>query len=159
EQNAVIESRWDDVQYDRLPGLAADLVRRRVSVIVVLGNYLAVQAAKAATTTIPIVFAIGTDPVRMGLVNSFNRPGGNVTGATSLSPEALAKRLQLLHELVPSAKVFGILRNPDTARGSPDPDLGVRQARDTVSVWGGRVEVATVRTASELGTAFATLAE
>jgi putative ABC transport system substrate-binding protein len=153
-QTVAIVYRWADVQYDRLPELAADLVRQRVSLIAALGNYLSPQAAKGATTSIPIVFAIGADPVRSGLVASLNRPGGNVTGATSLSPQVLSKRLQLLHDLIPTAKVFGWLETGGF--GSARQDF--RQAQDAVRSWGGRVEIVEVRAARDLDAAFATLA-
>jgi putative ABC transport system substrate-binding protein len=115
-QNVAIEYRWANDQYDRLPELAADLVRRRVAVIATAGTAPPL-AAKAATTTIPIVFATAFDPVQIGLVASFNRPGGNVTGISSMNVELSGKLLQLLHELVPGATRFATLRNP-TVPGS-----------------------------------------
>jgi ABC-type uncharacterized transport system substrate-binding protein len=110
-QNVAIEHRWAENQIDRLPALAADLVRRRVAVIVANGTTVAVPA-KAATTTIPIVFAGGGDPVALGLVASLNRPGANVTGIANLAAELAPKQLQLLHELIPDAARFGVLTNP-----------------------------------------------
>ena len=111
-KNIAIEYRWAEGQYDRLPRLAADLVGRRVPVIVVPDSVVTARAAKAATSTIPVVFAIGADPVKSGLVTSLSRPGGNLTGAARLNVELEPKRLQMLHELVPSARTVALLVNP-----------------------------------------------
>jgi putative ABC transport system substrate-binding protein len=110
-QNVTVEYRWAENQYDRLPALAADLVRRRVAAIVAAGPEPTL-AAKAATTTIPIVFATGADPVALGLVASLNRPGANVTGSVNLEAELAPKRLQLLRKLIPNAALYGVLADP-----------------------------------------------
>jgi putative ABC transport system substrate-binding protein len=123
-QNVVIEQRWANNRYDRLPEMAADLVRSRVSLIATFGNNLSVRAAKAATSTISIVFSMGADPVALGIVESLNHPGGNITGATSVISQILQKRFQLLHDLVPNARRFGFLVNPDNEGG------GIERALD-----------------------------
>jgi putative tryptophan/tyrosine transport system substrate-binding protein len=125
-QNVAIEYRWAEQQIDRLPAMAADLVKRRVTVIAAVTTP-AVLVAQAATTTIPIVFETGSDPVRLGLVTDLNRPGGNITGVTSLIVELAPKRLELLHELLPTAKVMALFVNPD------DRALAQAQARETLS--------------------------
>lgn len=112
-QNVVIEYRWAEGKYERLPELAADLVSRRVNVIVSAGGEPSALAAKGATSTIPIVFAIGGDPVKVGLVSSYNRPGGNITGVSLLTTAPEAKRLGLLHDIVPKASIIGVLINPN----------------------------------------------
>jgi putative ABC transport system substrate-binding protein len=116
-RNVAIEFRWDDGQYERLPELASDLLRHRVSVLVTITG-IAARAAKAASNTVPIVFGTGVDPVAAGLVASLNRPGGNVTGVANLNVEVAPKRLELLRELLPAARNIGHLVNP--ARRPPE---------------------------------------
>jgi putative tryptophan/tyrosine transport system substrate-binding protein len=150
-QNVAIEYRWADEQAERLPALAADLVQRHVSVIAAVTTPAAL-AAQAATTTIPIVFELGTDPVRLGLVTNLNQPGGNVTGVTSLIVEVAAKRLELLHELLPTAKVMALLVNPD------DRALAQAQAREVLSAARNRkleLHVLNARRESEFDAVFA----
>src|SRR5215475_4350819 len=128
--NVAIEYRWADDQYDRLPALATDLVSRRVAVI--FANSPSIAAAKAATSTIPIIMMSGDDPVRLGFVTSFNRPGGNITGVSILSGELAAKRLELLRELVPHAKIIAILINSDfgpSGRFRSDVEVAARALR------------------------------
>ncbi len=126
-RNVAIEYRWAENQFGRLPELANDLVRRQVTVIAAGFNLAAARAAKAATTTIPIVFQTGVDPVNAGLVASLNRPGGNLTGVTNLSNEVVPKHLELLHELVPAAKVLGLLVNPTNPLLRPYREMRRRQ--------------------------------
>jgi putative tryptophan/tyrosine transport system substrate-binding protein len=153
-RNVALEFRWAYDQYDRLPGLAADLVRSHVSLIMAMGNKQPALAAKNATTTIPIVFTIGADRQPFGLVSSLNRPGGNITGLTALDGALVAKRLQLLNELIPNAKVFGLMVNPDNI-----PETGLKGAQDAVQILGGKVEVVRARTQNDFNAAFASLAK
>ena len=118
-QNVAIEYRWAEGQYDRLPAMAADLVRRQVAVIVAGGGAVTARAARAATATIPIVFSMGDDPVKLGFVNNLNLPGGNLTGVSLLTTGLEAKRLEVLHEAVPGASVIGLLVNSNY----PDVEL------------------------------------
>jgi putative ABC transport system substrate-binding protein len=154
-QNLGVEQRWANNQYDRLLEMAADLVRTRVSLIAAIGNNLTARAAKAATSTIPIVFLMGEDPVALGLVASLNHPGGNITGVTAAIVEILQKRLQLLHDLVPNARRFGYLVNPDNVNFATN----IGPARDAARTWGGTVEVAYARAARDFDAAFADFAE
>ena len=153
-QNVAIEYRFAENQYDRLPTLAADLVRRRVAAIVAIGTPAAL-AAKAATTTIPIVFNTGGDPVALGLIASLNRPGANLTGSAVLEVELEPKRLQLLRDLMPNAATFGVLVDP-AFPSTPSLIAGLRAAARTL-----RLELVAVnaRTDSDLETAFATFSQ
>src|SRR5215210_2397264 len=152
-QNVAIEYRWAEEKNDRLPALAADLVRRQVTVIV--ANNPAALPAKAATTTIPIVFTIGFDPVAAGLVGSLNRPGGNLTGVTSLNLELGLKRLELMHELVPAASIMAFLVNPT----SPSADTQLRDLQALARTTGRQLRVLHASTERDLDTVFATLVQ
>jgi putative ABC transport system substrate-binding protein len=159
-QNIAIQAHWANDQYDRLPAMAAELVRAGVALIAAIGNNLPARAAKNATSTIPIVFTMGADPVQLGIVDGLSRPGRNITGVTSLSADQLQKRLQLLHDAVPKAKVFGLIINPDNfGRTSSGGRTSVELAQDAVSSWGGTIEVAQARTVSDFDAAFASLAQ
>jgi putative ABC transport system substrate-binding protein len=153
-QNVVLEYRYAENQADRLPALAADLVRRRVAVIVARSGPAAL-AAKAATTTIPIVFASGGDPVGLGLVASLNRPGANLTGIAVLDAELGPKKLQLLHEVVPNAGAFGILADPAFLATSSS----IAELQAAARTLGLLLIVANARTDSDLETAFATFSQ
>jgi ABC-type uncharacterized transport system substrate-binding protein len=154
-QNVALEFRWAEGQYGRFGELAADLVRRRVSVIVTPASAPAALAAKAATTTIPIVFGSGADPVKQGLVGSLNRPGGNVTGAVTMNAELSAKRLGLLQELLPAATRFAVLVN----RNSPVAEAVIADAQAAASAIGRHVDVLTAGTNREIDAAFATVVQ
>jgi putative ABC transport system substrate-binding protein len=158
-QNVAIEARWADDRYDQLPAMATELVRARVALIAAIGNSLPARAAKSATPTTPIVFAMGADPVQLGLVASLNKPGGNITGTTSLSVDINQKRLQLIHDLLPNAKVFGHLINPDNLPPSSVGRTAVELAQNTARLWGVTVQVAQARTVADFDAAFAGLAE
>jgi len=152
-QNVAIEFRWAEDQPDRLPSMAADLVRRQVAVIVT--NSLAGLAAKSATTTIPIVFGSGADPVKLGLVASLNRPEGNVTGVNFFANDLEAKRLGLLHELVPQAAAVAALANPSF----PDTADRLRELQEAAPRLGKQIQVVNAATASEIDAAFAGFAQ
>jgi putative tryptophan/tyrosine transport system substrate-binding protein len=152
-QNITVEYRWGEGQYDRLPALAADLVERGVAVLVTTGGEPAALAAKAATSTIPIVFAVGGDPVKTGLVESFNRPGGNATGVCVLTTAPEAKRLGLLHELVPGAGVVGILIDPNYQQA----EAQVQELRDAAGTINQRLHIANAGNDAELESALETL--
>ena len=153
-QNVRVEYRWAGGQYERTPALAADLVDRQMAVIAAI-SIVAGRAAKAATTAIPIVFIIGDDPVAGGLVASMNRPGGNVTGISFLTPDLEAKRTELLHELVPKASMIAVLANPNF----PAAEVRVTTARRAVSALGLQLIVLNASSEQEIDTAFAILAE
>jgi putative ABC transport system substrate-binding protein len=151
-QNVAIELHWADNQHDRLPGLAADLVRRQVAVIV--GNTPSVRAAKTTTATTPIVFVIGSDPVT-GLVASLNRPGGNVTGVVFTTADLVAKRLGLLHELVPKAAVIAMLVDPN----APEIELQARNAEEAGRAIGRQVLIVKAANERQFNAAFATIVQ
>src|ERR1700676_4384632 len=153
-QNVTVEYHWMAGQYDRLPALMTDLARRQVAVIATPGNVPSL-AAKAATATIPIVFGVGLDPVQLGLVASLARPGGNATGINFFTQEVVAKRLRLLHDLVPKAVRIAVLINP----GNPSvAETTLREVRESAPTMGLKVEILSAATIAEIDTAFATLA-
>ena len=153
-QNVAVAYRWAEGQNDRLPALAAELARQRVAVIATPGSTATTLAAKVATATIPIVFSIGTDPVKIGLVASLNRPGGNATGISDFGAEIAAKRLGLLHELLPTATRFGVLVNPDNPYLT---ESFVTELQTAASAIERQIEVVTASTNGDIDTAFATL--
>ena len=149
--NVAVEYRWAQGQYDRLPQLAADLVRRQVAVIVASGGEPSPQVAKAATQTIPVVFTANGDPVSEGLVASLNQPGGNLTGITIFGPATVTKRLQLLQELMPEAATFAYLMNPN----NPNAVIEMRTAETAVRSLGREMFVVTAASEQDLDSAFA----
>ena len=154
-QNVTVEYHWLEGHYDRVPALMADLVRRRVAVIATPGNTQASLAAKAGTATIPIVFAVGEDPVRLGLVTSLARPDGNVTGVNFFAAEVAAKGLRLLHDLVPKAVRIAVLVNPANALVAETP---LREVQEAAPAIGLRIQIFNAATISEIDAAFATFA-
>jgi putative ABC transport system substrate-binding protein len=155
-QNVSIEYRWAEGQNDRLPAMAADLVRRQVAVIATPGSTPGALAAKAATSTIPIVFGTGADPVALGLVPRLSRPGGNLTGATTMSVEIGPKRLELLHELVPAATVMALLVNPTNPALA---DAQSREFRDAARALGLQLHILSASNEREFDLAFTSMAE
>jgi putative tryptophan/tyrosine transport system substrate-binding protein len=154
-RNVGIEYRWSEGDYDKLPALAAELVRRQVAVIATI-NTPTILAAKAATQTIPIIFGVGVDPIKFGLVASLNRPGGNLTGVTQLNIEMEAKRVQLLHELVPAATSIAVLINSTSSAYS---EAATESAQSAARILGVRLLVLNASTENGIEAAFATLVE
>jgi putative tryptophan/tyrosine transport system substrate-binding protein len=155
-RNVASEYRGAEDHYARLPELAADLLRRQVAVIVAVGGHPAVLAAKAASTTVPIVFTItSADPVQLGLVASFNRPGGNVTGIATVPSSVVSKQFEALHEAAPTATVIGCLLNPN----NPNIEALTREAQEATRTLGRKLEVLYARDDTEIETAFATLVQ
>ena len=151
-QNITIEFRWAEGHYDQLPGMAADLVRRKVAVLVSTGGAPSVMAAKAATSTIPIVFTIAVDPVQLGLVTSLSRPGGNITGVNFLSAALESKRLGLLRALLPGVQLIAVLLNPNR----PDHADQTRQVREAETTTNQQTHIVLASNESDIDAAFAT---
>jgi putative ABC transport system substrate-binding protein len=154
-QNLAFEYRWADGQYERLPAFADDLVRRQVAVIATGTSTAPALAAKAATATIPIVFAIGADPIRFGLVASLARPGGNVTGVTYASNVLVPKRFELLRDLVPSAETIALLENPN----NPNAEFDEADAQASARALNRSLQILRASSVSEIDAAFATLVQ
>jgi putative ABC transport system substrate-binding protein len=154
-QNVAIEYRWPEGRYDRLPMLAADLVQRQVAVIAAVGGEPSSLAARAATATIPIVISVGTDPVRLGLVTNLNQPNGNITGVYFLQSELGAKRLSLLHELLPRSTAIGMLINPNFA----EAESHAKEAQEAARSLGVQIHVVRARTVDEFDAAFSMLVQ
>jgi putative tryptophan/tyrosine transport system substrate-binding protein len=153
-QNVTIDSRWADGHYERLPAMAADLVRSKVDVILAITTPAAV-AAKAATTTIPVVFEVGSDPVKLGLVAGLSKPGGNLTGVSLLNMELAAKRLELLHGVVPTTTIFGLLINPKNSNA----EAISKDVQEAAKELGIQIHVQRAATEADLEPAFASLRE
>jgi putative tryptophan/tyrosine transport system substrate-binding protein len=153
-QNVTVEYHWLEGQYDRLPALMADLVRRQVAVIATPGT-LPTRAAKAATSTIPFVFGVAENPVELGLVASFARPGGNATGINFLATEMVAKRLRLLHDTLPAAVRIAVLVNPGNTKVA---DSTAREAQEAAATMGLQIRILNATTGGEIDAAFATFA-
>ena len=154
-RNVAIEFRWAEGQHNRLPALAADLAGRPVNVIVAPGGAPAALAAKSATTTIPIVFEMGADPIAIGLVGTLNRPGGNLTGVTSLNVQITPKRLEILHEVVPKAALIAVLLNPT----SPTAVSQLRNLQAAADALGVRLHILHASSVRDFNPAFETLVE
>jgi putative tryptophan/tyrosine transport system substrate-binding protein len=154
-RNVAFEFRWADNQYARLTELATELVRSQVTVLATLGPTLSALAAKAATATIPIIFLVGSDPVKVGLVSSMNRPGGNVTGMSVLFNIIVAKQFEMLHEIAPKAASIGFLVNPENSNAGSDTSV----AQTAAQVLGRKLLVVQARAGSDLETAFTALTE
>jgi len=154
-ENVAIEYRWAEGHYDRLPALAAELAKLKVKVIAACGGNAPAQAAKAASSAIPIVFVSGGDPLKAGLVLSLSRPGGNVTGVSFIASSLMAKNLQLLHQLVPKADVIGVLMNP----GYSDAALQLKEAEEAGAAMKQRILVERAATDREIDAVFANLAQ
>jgi putative tryptophan/tyrosine transport system substrate-binding protein len=155
-QNVTVEFHWVEGHYDRLPALMADLVRRHVAVIATTGNNATALAAKAATSTIPVVFAVGQDPVKLGLVESLARPGGNATGINDFLSEVDAKRLRLLHDMVPNAARVAVLVNPANVASAAGTLQGTQEA---AAATGLQLRVLNATTPAEIDAAFASFAQ
>jgi putative ABC transport system substrate-binding protein len=154
-QNVSIEYRWARGDYSRMPVLATELVKHNVAVIAATGDVVSARAAQAATTTIPIVFTIGTDPVRFGLVKSLNQPGGDLTGMTLFSSTLIAKRMEILTQLIPTAQLIALFVNPDNATADSDS----RDAEEAARVLGRQTIVVNARNKQDFSAAFAGMTE
>jgi putative ABC transport system substrate-binding protein len=152
-QNVAIKYRWANGQFDRLPSLAADLIRQQLNVLAAIGTPASALAAKAATKTIPIVFVTGGDPVSLGLVESLNRPGGNATGVYMLTAALEPKRLELIREVVPNTRVIGVIVDPN----SPDTGLQMKELPAAASALGLQIKIVDASSEGEIDAAFAAL--